>query len=57
MRVVAKVADRSVESVETRILSLDERWAGLRRTGECQGRAEGFLGELHLERDLLAWRR
>lgn len=49
MRVVAKVADRGVEPVESGILPLDERRACLRSTGQGECRAEGFLGELHLE--------
>lgn len=47
---LAKVADRGVEPVESRILPLDERRAGLRSTGQGEGRTEGSLGELHLER-------
>lgn len=49
MRVLAKVADRGVEPVESRILPLDERRAGLGSTGQGEGRAEGLLGEMHLE--------
>lgn len=49
VRMVAKVADRSVEAVESRILPLDERRACLRSTGQGEGRAQGLLRELHLE--------
>lgn len=47
MCVLAKVADRSIEPVESHILPLDE--AGLGSTGQGEGRADSLLGELHLE--------
>lgn len=46
---VAKVTDRGVKPVESRILSLDERRAGLGSAGQGESRAEGLLGEMHLE--------
>lgn len=49
MCVLAKVADGGVEPVESHILPLDERRAGLRSTGQDKGGPEGLLGELHLE--------
>lgn len=57
MRVLAEVADGGVEPVEwSRVLPPDERRAGLRSSGQGEGRAEGSLGELHPERRvLLAW--
>lgn len=49
MCVLAKVADGGIEPVESRILPLDERRAGLGSTGQGEARGEGLLGELHLE--------
>lgn len=54
-RMLAKITDGGVESIESRILPLDEGWAGLGNTGQGESRAEGSLGELHLEMGLVVW--